>query len=395
MAWREQMQKASFRGVPFVVQASDGSLGRRNVIHEYPQRDVPYAEDLGRKAQSFSLEALIIGADYMAGRDSLVTALEKPGAGELVHPYRGRVQVVVTSARLSESTAEGGLARFSIEFTESGEAINPAPGNDTGAQVFSTADNAISAVENAFTGLFDVAGFQDFVSLEALATVIDAIDSVREVTNSLLSNSLLPEFTGQLAGFAYSAGSLLRFPETLAAGMMSRISSISSITDSPSAALTALQGLFNFGDDAGTVPATTPSRQQQALNQAATIDLVRTTAIIEAARVSTQITPASYPDAIALRDNLAGQLESQAETAPDAVYTALLDLRIAVIKDITTRAADLSRTVQYPVPVTQPMLVIVYRLYGDIDQAESLLARNKIRHPGFVYGGRTIEVLTA
>ncbi|WP_374707575.1 DNA circularization N-terminal domain-containing protein, partial [uncultured Deefgea sp.] len=39
MAWREQLQPASFRGVPFYVYTSSGEVGRRNVVHEYPLRD--------------------------------------------------------------------------------------------------------------------------------------------------------------------------------------------------------------------------------------------------------------------------------------------------------------------------------------------------------------------
>jgi len=448
-AWRNKMQPASFRGVSFSVVSTEGQVGRRNALHEYPQRDLPYAEDLGRKAREFTIEGFVIGENYMAGRDKLIDALEAFGSGELVHPYRGRLQVVVSSpARVSESTAEGGMARFSMTFSESGEPVNPASRTDTGAAVESAADKAQAEAEFSFADLFTVEGWQDFVPTEALTVINDSLTAVMRAANGIMGGSLLPEFTQQLFGISSSASSLMRFPANLAGGLFGQIASLSAIASSPLGALSSLSSIFGSGNQSGSaslpgsssasnagspasavsvgaltavsvlrplfsygasikpvpnsVPPTpaapaliaTPSRIQQAANQAAIITLIRQAAVIEAARASTKVTPASHGEAIALRDEIAGQLEALAETAPDAVYMALTQLRVAVIKDINARAADLSRTVHYPVPATQPVLVVAHHLYGDVAQADAIVARNKIRHPGFVPGGRTIEVPT-
>lgn len=421
--WRDKLLPASFRGVPFRVESTDGQVGRRNVVHEFPQCDLPLAEDLGRKAREFTLEGFVIGDEYMTDRDELIWAVEEYGSGELVHPYRGRMQVAVTSCRVSESTAEGGMARFSMSFTESGEPLNPAPRADTAAAVETAADEAQVEVEEGFFDDFSIDGLQDFVPTEALATITDSLAEIQAAANDLMSGSLLPEFTQQLFGLAGSVSGLMSFPANLAGGLFGQVKALAGIANSPFRALSGLRSLFSFGSNAKSVPNSvggapyinkvgtpiyigqtgvpavinplvTPGRQQQAVNQAAIINLVQRAAVIEAARVATQITPASYGEAIVLRDEIAGKLEELAETAPDPIYTALTKLRIAVIKDITVRAADLSRTVNYRVPATLPVLVVAYGLYGDIDQADSIVARNHIRHPGFVPGGRSIEILT-
>ncbi|WP_031438171.1 DNA circularization protein [Methylobacter tundripaludum] len=422
--WRDKLLPASFRGVPFSYISTDGQVGRRNVVHEFPQRDLPLAEDLGRKAREFTFEACIVGDNYMDGRDRLIAALEAYGSGELVHPYRGRMQVVVSSpARVSESTAEGGMARFSLTFTESGEAVNPAPRTDTAAAVETAADEAQVEAEKGFFDDFNVDGLQDFVPTEALTTINDSLNSVMQAANGLMSGGLLPEFTQQLFSMSSTVSNLIRFPANLAGGLIGQIKSLSGIASNPFSALSSLRSLFSFGSNAKPVPNSvggapyinkagtpiyigqagipavinplvTPSRQQQAVNQAAVSTLVQRAAVIEAARVSAQITPASYGEAIVLRDEIADKLEALAETAPDAVYMALTKLRIAVIQDITARAADLSRTVSYAVPTTLPVLVVAYGLYGNIDQFDNIVARNHIRHPGFVPGGRSIEILT-
>ena len=50
-SWREDLRPASFRGVPFLVDESHVVIGRRVVLHEYPLRDKPYAEDLGKNRE--------------------------------------------------------------------------------------------------------------------------------------------------------------------------------------------------------------------------------------------------------------------------------------------------------------------------------------------------------
>jgi prophage DNA circulation protein len=49
--------------------------------------------------------------------------------------------------------------------------------------------------------------------------------------------------------------------------------------------------------------------------------------------------------------------------------------------------------------VTQPALVLAQRLYGDPASVEAraaeIVARNKVRHPGFVPGGVALQVLSA
>jgi prophage DNA circulation protein len=225
MAWRDELQPASFRNVPFKVASTNGQLGRRTVIHEYPTSDLPYAEDLGRKAREFSIEAFVIGPDYMTLRDDLIYALELPGAGELVHPFRGRQQVVLTSASVSESTDEGGMAKFSLSFTESGEPLNPARKVDTAQVVETAADEADAEFESDFFDGFNVDGLLDFVDLEALSVVGDALsavgDAVSTVSNLATSalnqvNGVMSEFTMQAARISSGLSSLIRLPGNLA-----------------------------------------------------------------------------------------------------------------------------------------------------------------------------------
>ena len=71
---------------------------------------------MGRRAREYSIEAFVLGSDYMRARDALLEAIEAPGAGQLVHPWHGTVNVTVAAASLNESTERGGMAVFSLTF---------------------------------------------------------------------------------------------------------------------------------------------------------------------------------------------------------------------------------------------------------------------------------------
>ena len=111
--WRKSLLPASFRGAPFNVKSAQTTVGRRVSLHEYPQRDKGWPEDLGQKDDAFTIEAIVIGPDYIKARDALIAALKQRGAGELVHPYYGRKTVTLVSpARISETPDEGGMAVY-------------------------------------------------------------------------------------------------------------------------------------------------------------------------------------------------------------------------------------------------------------------------------------------
>ncbi|MDP1681091.1 MAG: DNA circularization N-terminal domain-containing protein [Burkholderiales bacterium] len=395
--WRQQLQRAKFRDVAFFVRSTDGQVGRRTVLHEYPQRDDPYSEDMGRRAREFTIEAIIIGPDYFKVRDALIDAIETPGPGTLIHPYRGRMEVVLSQpARISESPEEGGLVRFSLTFVEAGKNQQPSARADTRTQVDQAAANATSAVAADFAKVFSVADKPEFVEASALAVARNVTAAITAVRSGMIPDlSVIAEYTAAAFGVSNALGSLIRSPADLASNIMGLVQGLRGLGRSPLAGFDALAGLFGYGSDLKPVPTTTVVRRAQAANQAALVILTRQTAAIEGARAAAQADYESYNQAITVRDKIADQLDSEAQIAPEAVYTALIDLRAATVRDITARGADLARISSITLPSTMPAVVAAYRIYGDATKEAELVTRNRIRHPGFVPGGAPLEVLAA
>jgi prophage DNA circulation protein len=394
MAWRDQLQQGKFRDAEFFTEGADADIGRRNVLHEYPLRDLPYVEDLGRKAREFGLECFVIGADYMAARDRLIAAIEAEGPGTLVHPWLGSMRVSVRGCRVRESASEGGLAIFSVTFVEAGESRSPTATQDTRSVVQARADTAIFTAGEAFEEQYAVAGMPDFLAASSAAVMGDLLTELSALPGAMLPTAAA-EFVALLGSASDALTSIVRLPSALAVQVTSLIGGIAGLYTAPLAALRAQRRLFDFGGALAAVPTTTYIRAQQSVNQAAMVRLVRRTAVIESARAVTAMEFASYNDAVIVRDELAEQLDAHMLEADDQTYPVLQSLRAAVIRDISARGANLARVISYAPGATLPALVVAHRLYGDATRESELVARNRtIRHPGFIQGGSLIEVLT-
>ncbi len=391
MAWKDQLRPASFRDVPFQVESDDMAAGRRVQIFEYPQRDKPFAEDLGRAAREINITGYVIGPDYMAGRDKLLAALEAPGAGTLVHPWYGSLQVVAKPARVTHSQGEGGMCRFSLVFVEAGELQFPSSSAAPWVKTKLAADKLKSASVADFAKRFSVDGFPEFVSSDAIAQVSAALSTVKSVAGRvgrILQNPI--------SGITSELGSLVRTPMGLANQIMDLFSLGNGL-------LKTAAGMFGDGNAAnqravsGAIASTSsfraptrpavqvaPARQQMIDNADAVNALMRRALLVQAASMVGEMDLPVYDDAAALRRDLARALDAESLTADDTLYRVLQDARTAVHQDVGERLDGAARLQLVTPAEPLPALVLAYDLYEDVARDGEIAARNKIRHPGFV-----------
>ena len=148
--WRDSLIPASFRGALFHVETSSRSSGRRTVVHQYPKRNVPYSEDMGREAIKWSFTAYLILRDkgfpgnLVTQTAQLIGALEQDDAGILIHPFLGTMLVMCEKYSYSDSRPRGGYVEFVMTFVEAGSPGNVGFG-DASSQLGSASSNAETA----------------------------------------------------------------------------------------------------------------------------------------------------------------------------------------------------------------------------------------------------------
>ena len=137
----------------FRLDSYETATGRRAEVHEYPLRNVPNAEDLGRKARRFNFAAYVLGHLWELQRDMLLNACEADGPGTLVHPFHGEHTVVCETCTVSESRQGGQrMATFQLSFVEAGTFETPSYQPDSGYTLLDQAKSGYGVMEGSFVG---------------------------------------------------------------------------------------------------------------------------------------------------------------------------------------------------------------------------------------------------
>lgn len=383
-----QLVGASFRGVPFLVESAERGGGRRVVVHEFPLRDDPFVEDLGRKARTFRVDGYVLGAGYLAQRDALLSALEDTaGPGELVHPYHGVRRAVCISVAVRETRADGGIATFAIEFAEApAQAVVPSEVVDSAEQVAYKADSAIVATQAELEERYSTAGLPSF-AIESCETAIASAAEALETALApvAVSSQELAALTSRVAILTARTATLARTPADVLDEFREAITGLADTAlAAPGAMLDAL--IDAYAADLGAAPeATTATREREAANQEALTGALRRVIAAEAARLVPLVPYASIEEATAARDAVADMLEEQATASGDTAYPELVALRSEVLRAVPGGTA-FARVVTVSRAVATPSLVLAYQLYGDVDAEADIIARNAITHPGFIAG---------
>ena len=286
MSWKDNLQDASLRGVPFKVDEDEATFGRRVQVHEYPNRDKPWAEDLGRATRRFSVQAYLIGDDFFEQRNKLIEAIEKPGSCTLVHPYYGEMTVTVDDAvRVSHSVSEGRMCRVSFSFIESGELSFPAAGLATGQKLSSSVSFFDDAISSAF-GAFGMDGLPDFLQSGVIDEASGMFDTVSRgfqyIDSGISAASRLMQ--GDL--------SVLLRPPSSGMSFVNRLQSMwragTRLSGNASDLMAMIKGLTGITLDSGLAPrgvwkTDSKTTQTQTAQSNHVAQAVRTTAISEAA----------------------------------------------------------------------------------------------------------------
>lgn len=429
MSWRDELRPASFRGAPFLVESSEQKLGRRAVQTEYPGRDEPSSEDMGRRAWGDSLSAFVIGEDHLAAAQKLAEALNQYGPGELVHPYLGTRLVQIGEVSLRHSSREGGLSTFTIEVLEGAPSKTPSEQPNTDTALQQSCEGAEQSLLEEFAEFFGVDGMtQGLVDELALAydTTMETIAPTQDLWARgqnlwaqgqgylglgqswvATGQSWVGRVAGIIANFSdpmalggglfYGLRDVLRVFGHVGSSGDPQTSTLSTPTSpaTPSAeqVLDMLRRLPAIEQTRFVPVNQTASRNEQVRMQAALLDLAHSATVIAAAQTSSLVEYRDQEQASQVQDAFLAAIEQAEQHASDTVFQALERVRVDLIKDLDSRGAGLPSVTQVTPQQTLPALVQAYRLYGDSTRDSDLVNRNQLQHPGFVPAGELLEVV--
>lgn len=421
----KNLRQCSFKGVPFQAAAVTKTIQRRQVLHEYPQRDVPYLEDLGKGATLYKVTAFLVGDNCVAQAKRLEKALLTVGAGTFVHPWDGALTVSVYQAsNISYSNSELRYCSLDITFVEAGELGYPNKLVDGPTLARQLADKlGLSAVSDFVESFKQTAAYQlvqaaiNGTLLETLGIISDAeiaqiLGFVDEVTT--FAEQAVGLLTDEPRGFAEKFSSVLglaRFAtvETRWSGIVNQISQ-----------LAASEELNRRTNQFAQIPAVISNIEAESLQDSAAIETLTRQILLanaigassligtsldtadtvvnaqsdsedalsadtESGQVGSDTVTISVDELLEVRDRLMAAIDNELQNPliSDDLFINLLQARSVVFSTLTSKAEGLSQLLTIETPQVEPAVVLAYDYYDDASRSSEIETRNRVIHGAF------------
>lgn len=399
MNWRDRLLPASFRGVGFWIDQAKTPVGRKGQLHEYPQRDLPFFEDLGQQAKTHDLTAFIIGPDCLEQRDKLLKALEQ-GRGELVHPWLGRLQVKVGECDMTHTRQDGGLVTFALKFYPDQPLPFPTATVSTQKVLLAKADGllgsavarfeqamtlikaariGITNLRNSLTGVYDVIKEQLKPLIEQYRQITELVKAVKE-----LPKEVAAEFKGllgdikELKAFAKEGyrGVIADVSQQLEAIRKADAPKITTGKDTNAAA----QAMADLVQDTLLVKVAQWVASMPVATRAMQLPSTPTVAQQAHQQVIRPEVPAT-DDLQALQKDLVEALQGAKNKADPEHYQAISDVQDALVAHLKAVASSGVRLVSKTFQESLPALVIAYKQFGDATRVTEVVQRNGVTNP--------------
>jgi len=388
MAWLDNFRQAKFRNAEFYVPSAENRGGRRGVVHEFPKRDEPYVEDMGKKAKSFEIEAYVLGEDYFTARNALVEALDAPGVGKLVHPYLGTLDVFCTNYSFRETVTETRMARFTLSFVQAGRLKFPSTTIDTTADVSLKKATALDKVKSALAKVYNIASVPYSVSQNVISTIDQGLSVIDDAKKSVAAFSAfrrdIDNIRGKITQLAFDVTDLAQeFTDVITFGT-NETDEFSASADNAREQFREMRTMFSFSPNDIIIS-----------NDPAVMfaEFIQQNALINALGLMSIINFDSLEEASEFRKIVFDKVEQVLlNLKDDELYIALIDLQTAVSTDLDVRARELPRLAELMLNASLPAIMVSHDIYGNIREEQDILKRNKVAHPLFVQGGVPIEV---
>ncbi|WP_434708156.1 DNA circularization N-terminal domain-containing protein [Pseudomonas sp. R1-1] len=401
MNWRDRLLPASFRGVGFWIDQAKTPVGRKGQLHEYPQRDLPYFEDLGQQAKIHDITAFIVGADCLEQRDKLLKALEA-GSGELVHPWLGRLQVKVGECDMTHTRQDGGLVTFALKFYPDKPLPFPTATVSTQKVLLAKADTllgsavarfeqamtlikaariGIANLRNSLTGVYEVIKEQLKPLIEQYRQITELVKAVKE-----LPKEVAAEFKGllgdikELKAFAKEGyrGVIADVSQQLEAIRKADAPKITTGKDTNAAA----QAMADLVQDTLLVKVAQWVASMPVASPA--VKLLSTPSVAHQADqpVTRQEVPVTE-EMKALQKAVGAAIDPMLDKADPKHHQAINDVKEALLAHLKAVASSGVRQVSKSFQESLPALVVAYRQFADATRVTEVTQSNAMNHPGF------------
>lgn len=392
----ENVRKASYKEVGFVMDLSAVSGGRKDVVHEFVNSDKQVVEDLGLKRKTYAITAVIHGENYERDKNSLLSVLEDGKKGRLVHPFDGNLEnMVVRTFSLSENFTSFGVATFQIEFSPSDDLASPTRSFSSVSEVEAQVEITENVIQDALAE-----GYSTDPSLlgsieNSISKAEGFISDFSNVTQGFQGAiNTVNQLNGLIIGFNDEIASLVQDPLSFADSIRTLFDTANNAFPNALQTLEMMEKLFDFGST--DIP-------QLDILTAGIIEINKNNDLLNYVIKSFSLTNAYLQlskgefDTVSEIERQEAIIEEQydlvtnIESLSDDVRKEITNLRVIaseVISELKTTTPDL---IEIELTNKIALRKNEYLRYGENTRTDSLISINNLQDIGFVNG--TLEFL--
>lgn len=210
--YTQRLAQASIGGVVFSVRSEElPTGGRKTALHDFPNSDERFVEDLGEIPPRFTITAFVHGLDWLERAQALEHVLRTPGPKRLVMPTFGAWTVWCLPYSKNASQTSVGEIEFNLEFATSRATAGIIESTPAPELVFAAGDTARGTIGGAFGDIFEAPG--DSLGFGAmLSDITSTTNEIFSATSTLMNAESLGEMTGAIRSLLGNAGGLLGDP---------------------------------------------------------------------------------------------------------------------------------------------------------------------------------------
>ena len=374
MSVLNQLQQASFKGFTFLVPRESLSSRKKIAVHNYPNSDERYIEELGSTPEDFSITAIIHGVDAIQQRINFARVLNEAGAGLLIHPSLGQIEVIATDFNSSSSDTEIGKFQFDISFKRSSGVISLNPELANAQAVSAIAQESARSLDESFIDQYINSSFIEVIRVVATQSG-DLADNVQVLVQNIENAiSVAVESVEVVIENLKSRGQIIVMDgEDYVSNLRSMYDGMLSVVPSPDGLLPTWLGNLFFGSDRNPKSLITAQRIEEENNLSAVEEHSRINSLIYAFEAAAYATYETDEEVREVRDRLNEAYDDIVNESPagSIVYTPdlrsnLQDLRNATRLSLDEAIANSWRVVDVA-PNGSSLSLMTYRFYGDLE----------------------------
>jgi|GEM_PF-3034959 len=378
------MIQASYKGISFHIQNADNEFGNRIAIHQSPGKDVPDNERLGRAGRVFQVQGFLLGSDHLLQAQDLREAVEEGTTGTLIHPYYGTLQVDVTRLRTSNKATSKNITDFTIHFIEAGEqdVITELPSEPNIEQIQPT---TFDRIREGFETVYDVTSVPYELARDAQTAIDQGLSLITETRRIVGS---VADFQRTLENIN-SRGDQLAFDVSNLANELQDVLTFGATLGTSGVSTNSADQVAEFRAMAESITITGDESPADALNQ-----FILQNICIAWGGLLTTFDFKTRDEAKEVFYDLINRYDELIAVSMNYdISSALDDFRAELTKYADEKIFNLPSITKLTLNVNTPALVLSHQLYGNIENEQEILDRNKINHPGFIQPAVELEVV--